>query len=442
MKIRLVQSAAMAAFVLGATSALSQPAASSAPCPDFLPAGTECSKGADENGAFYWIAKPKDWNGVLVVHSHGGPRLSVPEPDDALEDLKRFAVTVEEGYAWAGSNYRREGYGVRMAAEDTENLRKIAWQKLGKPKLTLLHGQSWGGNVAAKAAELYAVDGNGQQVYDGVVLTSGLLGGGSRGYDFRADLRAVYQFYCKNHPKPDEVQYPLWQGLPEGAKMTRKELEARVAECTGVDKPADQRSEQQKQNLANILGVIRIEETSLVAHLAWATNTFQDLVFRRVGGKNPFENQNVQYKGSSDDAALNAGVERFSADPVGARLLAYDSDLSGEIVTPVLTMHAIGDPTVFVEMENDYKATVEAVGNGDLLVQTFTDEAEHSKLATPQYAALFSAMVDWIEKAEKPTRASVDARCKAKAAHYKEECRFNLTIDPATLPVRSLPRQP
>ena len=131
--------------------------------------------------AGYRIEVPKNWNGILVVHSYGGPRLAVPEPDDALEDLKRFAVTVEEGYAWAGSNYRREGYGVRMAAEDTENLRKIAWQKLGKPKLTLLHGQSWGGNVAAKAAELYTIDGNGQQVYDGVVLTSGLLGGGSRG---------------------------------------------------------------------------------------------------------------------------------------------------------------------------------------------------------------------------------------------------------------------
>ena len=33
------------------------------------------------------------------------------------EDLKRWAVTVKAGYAWAGSTYRRGGYGVTMAAE-------------------------------------------------------------------------------------------------------------------------------------------------------------------------------------------------------------------------------------------------------------------------------------------------------------------------------------
>ena len=46
-----------------------------APCPTELPAGTTCHAGKDANGSYYWIAKPAKWNGVLVVHSHGGPRL-------------------------------------------------------------------------------------------------------------------------------------------------------------------------------------------------------------------------------------------------------------------------------------------------------------------------------------------------------------------------------
>ncbi|MDT8264055.1 hypothetical protein RQ832_12420, partial [Roseomonas sp. DSM 102946] len=28
-------------------------------CPDGLPAGTECRRGRDGNGAYYWIAVPK-----------------------------------------------------------------------------------------------------------------------------------------------------------------------------------------------------------------------------------------------------------------------------------------------------------------------------------------------------------------------------------------------
>jgi len=45
--------------------------------------------------------------------------------------------------------------------------------------------------------------------YDAVLLTSGVLAGGTRSYDFRLDLRVVYQAVCGNHPRPDEAQYPL-----------------------------------------------------------------------------------------------------------------------------------------------------------------------------------------------------------------------------------------
>lgn len=49
-----------------------------------------------------------------------------------------------------------------------------------------------------------------------MLLTSGNLSGGSRGYDHRVDLRVVYQYYCRNLPRPSERQYLLWQGLPAG----------------------------------------------------------------------------------------------------------------------------------------------------------------------------------------------------------------------------------
>ncbi len=400
-------------------------------CPKSLPVGTECFAGQDMRGAYYWIAKPKNWNGVLVVHAHGGPRTAKPKPDDPVEDLERFSVTVQEGYAWAGSNYRRQGYGVRMAAADTDNVRRIATRLLGEPKTVLLHGQSWGGNVAAKTAELYALDWRGRKNYDGVVLTSGLLAGGSRGYDFRADLRAVYQYYCKNHPRAKEVQYPVWQGLPKGASMKRDELESRVEECTGLSLAKDKRSPEQAKNLANILAVTKVPESNLVAHLAWATNLFQDIVWRRLDGKNPFDNSQVQYKGSDDDQALNKGVERFKADPEARRAMAYDADLTGQIALPTITLHAKDDPTVFVDHEAIYRQTVERAGNGDLLQQNFSDEAEHSKLSTPQYAALFSAMLAWIDKDEKPSKQSVAALCEEKRESYDEDCKLLPEFEPA-----------
>lgn len=394
-------------------------------CPETLPSGTRCYSGQEPNGAWYWIAIPETWNRSLVVHSHGGPR-GDPDPEETKEDLERFAVTVQEGYAWAASTYRRGGYGVRMAAEDTDNVRALFWQRFGKPERTLVHGQSWGGNVAAKLAELYAIDPSGEANYDGVILTSGVLAGGTRAYDFRADLRAVYQYYCNNHPRPDETVYPLWQGLPAGATMSRSELESRVDACTGIGQPPERRSEEQARNLANILGVIPIEEDSLVAHLAWATNIFADLVNERLDGRNPFSNEGVRYAGSDDDEALNAGVARFAADPQAVARLAYDSDMSGQIVLPTLTMHALNDPTAFASQEIVYRDVVAAAGRSDLLVQTFTDEATHSKLSTPQYAALFAAMEAWIEQGRKPDRRSIEALCQdVYAERYDEPCRFS-----------------
>jgi pimeloyl-ACP methyl ester carboxylesterase len=409
-------------------------------CPDGLPAQTRCLAGQDPNGAYYWIAIPKAWNGTLVVHAHGGPRLKTPQPDDAVEDLQRFAVTVAEGFAWAGSNYRREGFGVRSAAEDSDNLRKLFWETFGRPKRTVLHGQSWGGGVAAKAAELYGKDAQGKPVYDGVILTSGVLGGGTRSYDFRADLRAVYQYYCGNHPAKDEPAYPLWQGQPVGSKLTNRQLDERVNACTGVDLPADQRTAQQKRNLANILAVTRVPERTLGSHLGWATFTFADMVNKRLGGKNPFSNVGVQYAGSDDDKALNAGVPRFAADPEGVRRLSDDSDLTGRLMVPTLTLHAIDDPTAFVELEQAFHDSVAKAGKSDLLVQSFTDEHEHSKLATPEYAALLRAMTAWIELGTKPSPASLAVGCAQAVATYGEACHFRVEYRPPNLSTRSYSR--
>ncbi len=410
--------------------ALSDPSPDPAACPDFLPQQTRCWSGRAAKGGYYWIAVPKDWNGTLVVHAHGGPRTATPEANDPLEDLERFSMTVKEGYAWAGSTYRRGGYGVRMAAEDTDDLRQIFWDAFGKPRRTILHGQSWGGNVAAKTAELYARDAEGQVVWDGVVLTSGVLAGGARAYDFRADLRAVYQFYCNNHPAPDEPQYPLWQGLPMDSAMTRAQLAQRVQVCTGVGLPENQRTAEQKRNLADILAVVGIEEDQLVAHLAWATFLFRDLVQKRLDGLNPFDNSATVYAGSHDDAALNAGVQRFAADPMGEARLAYDAALSGLIVAPTLTIHGKADPTAFVSNEAAYRQTVAAAGRSDLLVQTFTDEAEHSRLSPPQYVALFQAMSRWLDAGDKPTPDSVAALCQAAAPRYDGGCHFDTDFVP------------
>lgn len=391
-------------------------------CPASVGREVRCLSGRDVNGAWYIIAMPTTWNRKLIVHAHGGPRTGEPEAPDSLEDLDRFSVMVKQGYAWIGSTYRRGGYGVRMAAEDADNSRKIFWARFGRPARTILHGQSWGGNVAAKAAELYALDIEGRPNYDGVLLTNGVLMGGTKAYQFRADLRAVYQFYCGNHPARQDGAYPVWQGLPANATMTRAELRRRIVECTGVGLSQRDRRADQTRRLRDILAVTGIEEDELIAHMTWSTFLFQDLVQRRLGGLNPFDNSRTVYSGSSDDAALNAGVERFTADPTAVARLAYDADLSGLIVAPTVTIHARYDPTVTWLADAEYARTVAAAGRSHLLVQALTDENQHSRLQDGGYLTALDALERWLDTGQRPDPASFQQRCLTLAS--ASACRF------------------
>ncbi|MFD9075066.1 hypothetical protein [Streptomyces lasiicapitis] len=428
-------SAAPAAVPAPANALTSTERPKATACPTSVGTKADCYTGRDTSGAYYAIAVPKKWNGSLVMHAHGGPDLGAEsDPRRSVEDLGRWSVMVDEGYAWAGSSYRRGGYGTRMAAADTESLRKLFTREFREPKRTYLHGQSWGGDVAAKAIETYGA--GGRRPYDGALLTNGVLGGGSRGYDYRVDLRVVYQYYCQNHPRPSEPGYPLWSGLPKGSTMTGKDIEARLQECTGLASAPADRTARQQRNLDDILAVTRIPERALESHLKFATFTFRDIVHERLGGRNPFSNRGVRYTGSHDDKALNAGVERFSADPTAARDLSYDSDLTGKVAIPVLTLHAIDDPTAFVEHEAAYRAALRGAGRSRHLVQTFTRETEHSGLSAAEYANSLAALDTWVRKGRKPTPASVAASCPAFDATYGTGCFY----DPRFVPGDSASR--
>lgn len=406
-------------------------------CPAEVPVDARCLGGQDSAGAFYLVALPKDWNGVLVMHAHGGPALGAPTAKRVADDLTRWAITVKAGYAWAGSSFAQGGVAVRAAATDTERLRRIFVQHVAQPRRTILHGQSWGASVAAKGAEMFTAG----KPYDAVLLSSGVLGGGTRSYDFRLDLRVLYQALCHNHPRADEADYPLWQGLPADSTMKQADLAKRTQACLGLGLPAAQRSPEQAAKLKTLLTVLKLPESSLQGHLNWATFHFRDIAQHRTGGRNVFGNMGAVYQGSADDAALNAAVKRYAADPQAVADFGADTDPNGHIPVPVLTVHATHDPTAFVELENRFHQTMQAAGTADHLVQTFTDFDTHSYFSDAVYPALLAALMDWVDKGQKPTPASVAQRCASLEAHYGAACRFQTDYQPASLDTRITPRQ-
>ena len=401
-------------------------------CPPGVPDGARCLRGQDSASAHYLIVVPAQWSGVLVVHAHGGPSLGPPQAARADEDIKRWAITVRVGHAWAGSVFRQGGFAATTAAEDTERVRRIFVDHVAKPRRTLLHGQSWGGMVATRAAELFP------KSWDGILLTSAVVSGPTT-YDFRLDLRAVYQHLCNNHPRADEPQYALAVGLPADGKLGNAELTKRADECLGVSKSAAARTPMQAQKLKTIVDVLKIPEDSVVSHLNWGTFTLRDVVIKN-GGVSPFGNDGVRYVGSTDDVALNASVLRYKADTQAAARFAADVDHHGRFIVPVVSAHGIGDATVFVEGNDTLRKRMVATGNGDRLVQTFVDSKEHSYWGDAHYPPLFEALLNWVEKGQKPTPVSIANRCRQLRAAQPADCRFLPDYVPKPLASRILPR--
>ena len=78
--------------------------------------------------------------------------------------------------------------------------------------------------------------------------------------------------------------------------------------------------------------------------------------------------------------------------------------------------------------------------SGDKLVQVFTDENQHSYLADAQYPAMFTALLQWIERGDKPTPQKVLDLCKGYEAGFGGTCRIQPAYQPPPYDSRVAPR--
>lgn len=101
----------------------------------------------------YTMLVPAKWNGNLLMLAHGLREESEPlsaEIDTAGEFNRRM---VKEGWLIAGSSYRRNGYVVKDAIEDIQELYAHIVKTFGKPKKSFLLGWSMGGAIGTVMAE-------------------------------------------------------------------------------------------------------------------------------------------------------------------------------------------------------------------------------------------------------------------------------------------------
>jgi hypothetical protein len=70
----------------------------------------------------------------------------------------------------------------------------------------------------------------------------------------------------------------------------------------------------------------------------------------------------------------------------------------------------------------------------------YSDHNTHSYLSDPTYVALFEALLQWVERGEKPSPTSVAEGCKRAEAGFGAGCKIRPDYQPAPLAARVAPR--
>ena len=123
-------------------------------------------------GANYLIQVPANWNGTLLLYSHGYVFPGSPlTPHDASDSLTGGAL-LQQGYALAGSSYSRNGWALQQAFHDQFALLDFFNTTCGRPARTIPWGDSLGGIITAGLVQLDP------QRFAGAMPLCGVLAGG------------------------------------------------------------------------------------------------------------------------------------------------------------------------------------------------------------------------------------------------------------------------
>jgi len=375
------------------------------------------------NGAPYRIRVPEVWNGTLLIFAHGyrdkadhpgeiDNRNADVAPNAALE-----APLLAQGFALAGSAYKDNGWAIEDAILDIKNLSVFFRDNVGTPQRTVLVAASLGTFVGFKSMEQFG------GIFDGALCLCGAGAGATRIWDSGV---------------PVMLAYDVIFGIP-ASWGTVGEVRNDIDFDTEV-------LAKLVPELSNIANFPKFEFIRLVTGVpgrgitpppppaffpGWALTDFFFMtearaeLQRRAGG--PFvQNVNQNYSLTGAEKAYLAGIglptpvvdawlaamnarRNIEADQSARNYVSHNTNFSGKLKHPVLTVHTIIDPLLPVWNEQAYGELIASASREEQLFQTYTTGVGHCNLTGPQILTAIGAIDLWVRTGVRPTAATFPA---------------------------------
>src|SRR3984957_9830085 len=143
--------------------------------------------GTFHDGATYLIQVPANWNGTLVLYSHGYVTPGSANPATDVGDPLTGQWLLSNGYALAGSSYATTGWAVQQAIPDQLATLNVFDRRIGTPTRTIAWGHSLGGMITAALLQI-APD-----RFTATLPMCGVVGGGVGTWNVALDAAVAVQ---------------------------------------------------------------------------------------------------------------------------------------------------------------------------------------------------------------------------------------------------------
>lgn len=365
-------------------------------------------------GANYTIAVPPNWNGTLLLYSHGYMPPSIPLANPAPDAPDQLTATelLQEGYALTGSSYSQNGFAVQQAFTDQMNLLQYFHQTCGSTRRVIAWGDSMGGMITAGLVQLYP------HSFAGAVPMCGLLSGSVGLFNVQLDglfafnqLLANGSLQVVNFTNPTS-ELAQAEGILAAAQKT-PQGRARIALFSSLEdvpgwfttgspepSPNDYTSQEQNQYLAAqvdlFFDIVAMSEAEGRAggNYSWNTGVNYFHQFQQsIDRKEVIALYQQAGLPLHQDLDTIQDAPRVSANPEAIHYMEKYIVFNGDLDIPVLTMHTTADPLVFNQVEQAYASTVQQAGDSNLLRQVFVNRAGHCAFTAAENLVALHTMI-------------------------------------------------
>jgi pimeloyl-ACP methyl ester carboxylesterase len=408
------------ALITGPAGALGKPGITPSPCgrgqweatdPTFQAlAGAKAYFGKYDGGVYH-IEIPDKWNGELMLSAHGYVAAGQGRGQQLRVGMPAFRQhLIDEGFAWAASSYRCNGYVPGIGLVDTMALTDLFTKANGgtAPRRVYLTGGSMGGHVTLLGMHEFPT-----------AFAGGLAmcPSGPELFDFTAAVGAAAEVVTgiqfKQGSTPDDLaKMRALLGEPPNYTEKGRQLASIEISLSGGPRPFA------VEGLASRF-YSNISSGPLVGTPRQATN------------------EHIKYAiepglGLTADA-LDRSARRAKADPAirnpdgpYEELVPFD----GRIERPLLTMHGTGDLYVPIHLQQILNRAVNAAGRGDLLVQRAYRIPGHCGFNAQEQARSFDDLVKWVREGVKPAGDNIFGDLRDAGRVFTNPLRPN---DPGTI---------